>query len=881
MHCLVSDFHSIKPIVQGEEIERFLAIDRSLDCFLWYVNISEYDSVNEIQKIGVWVFDPENADASELHHSAQMPSVNSRILTRQFIDMGQEPILYSYLQIRTFTPKPRTDFGIWEFLLSIKPSGIILKIIGKPVAFQDCFIADSYFIIGPSQSEFHLRENELPLSAPKNSELIVKWSECLPVIGVLLSEFGVFYTNDGFRSARKIKSPILDDRRFTVSNVAMSESGIFILINGSVYLETPFHDFLSLVDDYNFPKTEIIGITSRKWCLFENTGKISSKLSKVILWSIDTVYLGYTGNLFVKLTTVTELREILKLPLDAAITIANMEYTLHPSDITLLLSYCSPCGATKSLYLATYWEDKKQWILEDLSWQVPVQNAISLLFLNSAVPNLLLWDDRNMYYSYQNHLIQGFLQMFKENESLPEGDFIHQVFLDYYGNVIIKTKFNQMFHLKCGMKVTVKLHPWVHKDKKTALYVNPTGDLFILSINGSDTVIRETYPLTLEIFSSTQNTEDTCPYILFHHNINSYFYFMDKSNYLIFWAQIVYPELLGLSVVVEVYGPKILKEDRNEEYEIVLGICTKNLTLKFFQDENYEQVDNYTELQQKNSGILSFAVIPSTMGKRCILLNKVSTIYVGCNPKRYITVKGVRKENCTQYENYHVSISKLHLRHRPNQDLNFIYDLKKYGCPMKFHWGQYFQPIIELYEGKQFVERVKANFIIWDIYGRNDYSFNSTMNDNGCMSIAQTWSSMIAANTHLPLDKVWGPENYRHCFSVASGKPGNLNQPYEILNSSNYNYIVWPKDYEAFFVFQVKIVDPNYSFCDLTATFAVHSFILAKRPDPTIVLLCVICLFLGTVFGLSLSYLEYVNIFRNHLDDQTPTETNGENTSEN
>ncbi|XP_028903076.2 cation channel sperm-associated protein subunit epsilon isoform X2 [Ornithorhynchus anatinus] len=877
LQCLVSDFHSVKPIVKGEEQEeeRFLAIDRSLDCFMWYWKISDYDSVNMIQKLSTWVYDPENADPAELQHTAEGPSVNSKILTKQFIDMGQEPTLYSFLKPNMFFPKPRAETGTWEFFLAIEPSGVIVQIKGKPVAFQDCFIADNYFLVAPPEFAFQEKENELPLSSPKNSELIIKWSGCLPVIAVLVSEFGLFFTTDGFDSARKIKTPILDDQRFNVSTVELTENGVFILISGSVYLITPLHEFFSLTKEFNFPETEIIGISSRRWCLFENSGKYASILSTVVLWSIDTVYLGYPGNIFIKLTTVKELKEILNLPSDSTVTISKVVYTSHPSDMSFLLNFCTTCGVTKSLFLATYWEDKRKWLLQDFSWDVPEQKVISLLFLYSALPSLILWDDQTVYYSYQNHLIKGFLQMFWDNKRLSEGDYISQVFLDYYGNIIIKTKFNQMFHFKCGMKVTVKLPPWSHKDENTALYINPSGDLYIMSVNDSGTIIREVYPLTLEIYSSTHKMGDICPYIIFQQDIISYFHFLDKNDFLSFWAQIVYPENLGLYIIVDTYGPKILKEDKNEDYEMALGICTKNLTVKFYQDEDYEQADNYTELQQENSGIVAFELKPSMNGKRCTLFNKVAQIFVGCNPERHIRIKGLKKENCTQYENYRVSISRFHLRHNPIQDLNFIYDLKKYGCPLELHWGHYFQPIIELYDDNKFVERIKTNFIIWDIHGRNDYSFNSTMNDNGCVSEAQTWSSMIAANPHLPLNKVWGPENYKHCFSIAIGNPGNLNQPYEILNSSNYNYIVWPKDYEAFFVFQVKILDPNYSFCDLTASFAVHSFILAKRPDPAIVLLCVVCLILGTIFGLSLSYFEYLNIFRNNFDDQTPTEANG------
>ncbi|EPY82774.1 hypothetical protein CB1_000628009 [Camelus ferus] len=70
---------------------------------------------------------------------------------------------------------------------------------------------------------------------------------------------------------------------------------------------------------------------------------------------------------------------------------------------------------------------------------------------------------------------------------------------------------------------------------------------------------------------------------------------------------------------------------------------------------------------------------------------------------------------------------------------------------------------------------------------------------------------MTQLNKHLPLEEAWGPENYKHCFSYAIGKPGDLNQPYEIINKSNNNHLVWPVDHYGMYVFRVKILDPNYS----------------------------------------------------------------------
>lgn len=53
-------------------------------------------------------------------------------------------------------------------------------------------------------------------------------------------------------------------------------------------------------------------------------------------------------------------------------------------------------------------------------------------------------------------------------------------------------------------------------------------------------------------------------------------------------------------------------------------------------------------------------------------------------------------------------------------------------------------------------------------------------------------------------------QNYRTCFSYAIGKPGDLNQPYEIINSTNRNHLLWPMDHSGMYVFRVRVLDPNF-----------------------------------------------------------------------
>ncbi|XP_010215059.1 PREDICTED: uncharacterized protein C1orf101 homolog [Tinamus guttatus] len=181
------------------------------------------------------------------------------------------------------------------------------------------------------------------------------------------------------------------------------------------------------------------------------------------------------------------------------------------------------------------------------------------------------------------------------------------------------------------------------------------------------------------------------------------------------------------------------------------------------------------------------------------------------------------------------------------------YDWNKYGCLMELHYEQYFQPIISLYDGDKYVRRVETNFILWEMEGRTDYGYTSSMKEEGCLYKAQSWPMMLNASQNSTLDEIWGPQN-----STDEG----LYEQYQILNMTSRNSIVWSTSHSGIYVFRVRIIDPNYSFCDLKAFFAVRTYGIIERSDISSVLLysfLIICIF--GVF-LILSYFRYTKIFQ-------------------
>lgn len=114
------------------------------------------------------------------------------------------------------------------------------------------------------------------------------------------------------------------------------------------------------------------------------------------------------------------------------------------------------------------------------------------------------------------------------------------------------------------------------------------------------------------------------------------------------------------------------------------------------------------------------------------------------------------------------------------------------------------------------------------------------------MRAAQSWEKMINAMKGGSIESAWSRENYQSCFQESSDSSisaANLDKQYEILNSSGAaSHIVWND--VGTFVFLLKVLDPEFSFCNLTLEFGVqvHGVRSAMQEIPTFVVLGSACL---------------------------------------
>ncbi|XP_074078967.1 cation channel sperm-associated auxiliary subunit epsilon-like isoform X2 [Macrotis lagotis] len=843
--CDTQGIHSIRPLVKNQPPdaeERFIFVDRPSDCFMWYFQSSIKEN-QTTQNMKLWIYDPENASPSELAGNASEPSINSLSLSMQFFMMGQEPTILSSITYHAFFPQP-TEQGIWEAQIPITKKNLFMIIKGNSVAFQDCFIADYLFLLSSVTLTFSQDPSYLPLTTNDENLVYFDWPPCFPSTAAAISHWEALFTKDAFSTSEKIRIPpniLREEERRNIEDIGLIEKGILFLTAGFVYLRTT-DKFIKLDQKFGIPPN-VKGLNTRNFCWPEFTPKEGLKLSELIIWTSKEIFLGYDDLKYKKILNLEEASNLLHIHKNMLklVSINIVTYTSDPTGVALILSLRQAGGRKDMLFLVFYSEDTLKWTLQDFSMTFPHGSKLNALFMYSALPSFLLWDNKTVYYSYQNFTQSGSLKTFLGNNDLSavaHNSIIHQVFIDYFGNGLIKMLNNIMFYFKFEVTDVAKLHKWSKESDHTIILINPTGDLCIVNLSYG-TAEYSAYPLLLELYSSTFKDQPACPYILFETSIYLNNIYLDKRDELSFWIQVVYMENFGVEAIVDVYGPKVLQEKREVEFEVALGICTKNMTVTFYQGFDYEAISDYRTFQEEHMGHVMIQLRPSQFSKTCPLSTKVVHVFVGCFPKRHLKLQGY-KDNICVHENFTYVIERNYLRGKPTEDKFINYNVSVLGCPFRIHMKHQFHPVIHLYDGNTFIEEVTVNYIIWEINGRTDFDYSLSMSDN-----------------------------YKHCFSFSVGKPGDLTQAYEIFNMTNGNKIIWKNHHVGVYVFKIKIIDPNYSFCDLTTTFAIETFGIIPETDSLLVLIYMCVMLFVIIVCLVLSYFQYLKFFRKFIYEST------------
>ncbi|XP_067031338.1 cation channel sperm-associated auxiliary subunit epsilon-like [Acropora muricata] len=206
---------------------------------------------------------------------------------------------------------------------------------------------------------------------------------------------------------------------------------------------------------------------------------------------------------------------------------------------------------------------------------------------------------------------------------------------------------------------------------------------------------------------------------------------------------------------------------------------------------------------------------------------KETTVTVGSPTFRRIFPRG-KPSSCDGFQNFPFLIPRgqrkdIFLEGDDTSDKIVDYDLEQLGFPFKKLKNEPFKPVIDLYDGELFLEEVDANYVLWEQQGRAGFEYSATMKEAGCIREAQSYELMIKSMQRTNKEAAWSKQNFRSCFEDPPSEsviPDNLNQTYEIMNSSSVSHIVWTDD--GIFIFTLTVIDPEFSFFNLTVEFAVQ-----------------------------------------------------------
>ncbi|XP_062830840.1 cation channel sperm-associated auxiliary subunit epsilon isoform X2 [Anolis carolinensis] len=776
LHCSVPGTHQIGPVVtvpSPDDEERFLSIIADVNCFMWYIHqdVHRLSKKFSVQHLHAWIFDPENAEGSEINHTATSPPIYSKTLSKQFWNWGESPTISTFFGQKMYTA-PLYNDGIWTHRVPTLSNDNIAMIFGKAVTFQDCFILDTPFVI--AQPVQHLSNPAyIPVTSPPGSLAQVTWAACFPLTAVLVTDFGIFFTSDGFLNTEIIKIPakILNTTLYnSVNDVAIAFPNVFILIGDMLYKASEY-EIIKIGSGHNVPDSKIIGVQAKTWCSAEYPS-IDRPLSDLLIWTAEEIIRGFPNNFFIPLVDMGLLKERLNFRRNLQLIIITACYDSLTTVIAVLVQ-CTGCLATDILYLVFYNEASDSWTLGDFSLAPSATGHMSMEVLSSARKSMVFWDNDLIFYSYKENTDHGFLKI--SGTTIPfsaaaERSAIHQIIIDYGGNAVIKLNNNVLYFFKFEMNDVVKLPAWQNPTRHFVFYLNPAGDLYILSIDAR-VVQRAVYPLKLEVSSAAWKLGEVCPYISFHHNMNQNIYYLDMGDSVAFWAQIVFLENLGLSVDIEVFNGNLLKKDTYLHYEIARGICTKNQTITFYHEEDYSKVFDYESSVILAQGVVTVEIQPSSAGKTCDKKVKLTHLRVGCSPEKRIEVAG----KPTECENITFTIpwSSL-INPTKEEDVEINYDIKTYGCPLEVDYEETFRPTVLLYMGERAIGTVEANYVLWEMNGRNDFNYNSTMEQVRCLNTAQTWQKAIekinrtSSLTPDEVESLWGPRTLAVAAAAAA-----------------------------------------------------------------------------------------------------------------
>ena len=455
----------------------------------------------------------------------------------------------------------------------------------------------------------------------------------------------------------------------------------------------------------------------------------------------------------------------------------------------------------------------------------------------SGSSSLFIWDGSILYHSFNGgQTVEKVIFLgTKSSPKLGENEFILQIESSHNGEFLVLTNVGNLFYGKESFKSRCQLiNPGGRKLGSSASVVLQGNG--ILSILEELPISRPGLLLSWREFNIyellLQVKNEPCPI----ESTNDFFgtiptLYLDRDENMIFETTLISKTWTRADYLIITTNPELVDvatEIVEEDYP------SKGVTRTRMRTVVQQQGPH--SFNSQSIGLADVRLVASEGNNILGCTTKAEQMkhfVVGCPATKSIRIRiDKQMEDCDLFKNFSYVIRKSQFD--PSfmegtngvtwQDKEVKYDYNKYGCPMRTHISSTFKPTIDLFDGDRRMGELKSDFVMFELNGVHDYTYSMTVQRAHCLGNSQSWISMMknqSEERRSPFT-AWNNRNYKDCHQTYFPLDGSFSQspPYEVLNSNQDNQIVWRTKAEIF-IFQVIVVDPAISFCDLRTEFAI------------------------------------------------------------
>ncbi|XP_069042234.1 cation channel sperm-associated auxiliary subunit delta isoform X1 [Lepisosteus oculatus] len=489
--------------------------------------------------------------------------------------------------------------------------------------------------------------------------------------------------------------------------------------------------------------------------------------------------------------------------------------------------------------------------------------------------HLVIWSLRSLFYSPNHGQFILPLKPDVEGDSgvFPGPDvFLQQVATSENSEIAVLTSKGMLYYGRLSMDaVIVQMKNLTDFSEQAVLMFSSFGDLLVTrpiedpSTGGVD--FDHCLIVVQQQLSHLVPLLGTCPVEVLYGSFDRGVYYIDMGDHLYLSAVFIPAPLRQVFPLVTVTDPHLLAfQAVSKEDGITSDGNTKyTLSIKLRQQRGAEMAHDSFHHSSLDGGISTLTV--DVVGKEISCKDMPplhAYINVRCPPGKHIKVlrnvtactKGTFTQGLLQ-NNYSYTISKNiydpeHLRQQNSaeEDLHVTYSFVEYQCPLLVYYDALWLPILELWDNGQFVEFVPVDFVLFEVHGMYNYDYLQSAGSARCVSQPQTWPSMLAKQPQPDPHTAWTRKNYKSCMNPDGPSLTSPWQQYEVLRAASGNRIIFP-NYNGFYIFKAIVVDPAYSFCELSTTFSVYVY--GAFPKEQIDSGIFLAIFLSIFVGLLLS----------------------------